>query len=113
MSFTPTYKKGCKEDLENYRPVSLTFVSGYGQVILSAIIWHIQENQVIGHGFMKGTSFLTNLVFYDKISYLVDEGKPVEVVVRYVNELRFDKSFGISRNCICSLKEELASTVCN
>ena len=61
---TPIYKKGQKEEPGNYRSVSLTSVPGkvMEQVILSAITWHVQDNQVIGpsqHGFMKGRSCLT------------------------------------------------------
>ncbi|KFO74868.1 RNA-directed DNA polymerase from mobile element jockey, partial [Cuculus canorus] len=43
------YKKGCREDPGNYRPVSLTSVPGkvMEQVILSAIMKHMQENRVI------------------------------------------------------------------
>ena len=53
------------------------------QIILSAITWHWQDNQVIRpsqHGFMKGRSCLTNLIsLYDKVTHLVDEGKAVDV----------------------------------
>ncbi|KFO81232.1 RNA-directed DNA polymerase from mobile element jockey, partial [Cuculus canorus] len=45
----PIYRRGCREDAGNYRPVSLTSVSGkvMEQVILSAIMKHMQENRVI------------------------------------------------------------------
>ncbi|GAB0179604.1 mitochondrial enolase superfamily member 1 [Grus japonensis] len=75
----PIYKKGWKEDLGNYRPVSLSSMPGkvMDQIILSAITQHVQDNQVMRpsqHGFMKGRSCLTNLIsFYDQVTHLVDE----------------------------------------
>lgn len=73
----PIYRKGQKEDLENYRSVSLTSVLGkvIEQTILSAIIQHVQGKHEIGlsqHGFMKGTFCLTNFVFFDQMTCLVD-----------------------------------------
>ncbi|GAB0175493.1 mitochondrial enolase superfamily member 1 [Grus japonensis] len=70
----PIYKKGQKEDPGNYRPVSLTLVLGQvmEQIILSAIMWNGQDNQVIRpsqHRFMKDRSCLTNLIsYYDKVT---------------------------------------------
>ncbi|PKU38527.1 rna-directed dna polymerase from mobile element jockey-like [Limosa lapponica baueri] len=90
----PIYRKGQKEDGVNYRPVSLTSVSGkvMEQIILSAIMRHVEDNQVIRpsqHGFMKGRSCLTNLIFfYDKMIRLVDEAKALDVVY-----LDFGKAF--------------------
>ena len=64
---TPIYKKGCKADPRNYRPVSLTSVPGkvMEQIVLREITWHMWDNQgnrPSQHGFMKGRSCLTNLI---------------------------------------------------
>ena len=64
---TLIYKRDCKENLGNYRPVSLT--SGLGKVmeriIMSEITQHVQNRQEIRpsqHRFMKGRLCLTNLI---------------------------------------------------
>ncbi|GAB0187132.1 mitochondrial enolase superfamily member 1 [Grus japonensis] len=100
----PIYMKGRKEEPGNYRPVSLTSVLGkvMEQIIWSAIMRHVQDNQVMRpsqHGFMKGRSCLTNLTsFYDKVTRLV----AVDVVY-----LDFSKAFDtISRRI---LLEKLAA----
>ncbi|GAB0195797.1 mitochondrial enolase superfamily member 1 [Grus japonensis] len=92
-SVMPIYKKGQKEDLGNYRSVSLTSVLGkvMEQFILGALTKRVQDNQGIRpsqHGFMKGRSCLTNLIFYDLVTHLVDKGKAVDVIY-----LDFSKAF--------------------
>ncbi|PKU47065.1 rna-directed dna polymerase from mobile element jockey-like [Limosa lapponica baueri] len=104
----PIHKNGQKDDLGNYRPVSLTSVPGkvMEQIILSAIMRLMKDTQVIRpsqHGFMGGRSCLTNLIsFYDKVTHLVDEGKAVDVVC-----LDFSKAFHMVSHSI--LLEKLAA----
>ena len=85
-SVTPIYKKGHKEELDCYWPVSLISVPRkvMEQIILSEITWHVRDNRGIRssqHGFMKCTSYLSKLIsFYDHVISLVDEGKAVDTV---------------------------------
>ncbi|GAB0183449.1 mitochondrial enolase superfamily member 1 [Grus japonensis] len=85
-SVTSIHKKGQREDLGMYRPVSLTLVlwKVMEQIIFSANTRHIQDNHVIRssqHRIMKGRSCFTNLISsYEKVTCLFIEGKAVDVV---------------------------------
>jgi len=70
-SVTPIFKKGEKENPQNYRLVSLTSIPGkvMEQLILSVISKQVEEKKVIRssqHGFTKGKSCFTKMIaFYD------------------------------------------------
>lgn len=54
------------------------------QIILGTIMWHPQNNVVIGprqNGFRNGRYCLTNLMsLYDKVMHLTDERKAMDVI---------------------------------
>ncbi|PKU36532.1 rna-directed dna polymerase from mobile element jockey- hypothetical protein [Limosa lapponica baueri] len=83
VNIIPVFKK---EELGNYRPVSLTSIPGkmMERLILGTISKHMEEKKAIRssqHGFTKGKSCLTNLIaFYDGMTGWMDEGRVVDVV---------------------------------
>lgn len=62
----PIFKKGEKEDANNYRPISITssFSKIYEKVFLNRLQYHFDRNNIISpeqHGFQKGKSTVTAL----------------------------------------------------
>ena len=90
----PRVKKGSREELGNYRPVSLTSVAGklLETLIRDQMSNHLNKCKLIKgshYGFTKGISCLTNLLeFYEAVSDWVNEGKAVDIVY-----LDFKKAF--------------------
>lgn len=101
---TSIFKKGKKDHLGNYRPGSLTLISGevMEQLILEIISKHTEDKKVITncqHKITKRKSCLTNLItFCDEMTSLVDEERSVDIV--YLN---FSKDTVYQNICIDTL----------
>lgn len=91
---TPIFKKGSRQQVENYRPVSLTSVIGkvIESIIRDEIVAHLNKYNLIRdtqHGFRKGRSCASNLlVFLEYITECIDSGDSVDVLY-----LDFAKAF--------------------
>ena len=90
---TAIYKKGCRQEPGNYRPISLTSVV-CKTLVQGRLIIHLEMNNLMGdsqHGFGNKRSCLTSLLdFYAQIidTYDTDNNKAVDLVY-----LDFQKAF--------------------
>ena len=90
----PLFKKGSRNNPDNYRPVSLTSVvcKLLETLIRDHMVEFLVKHNFINtyqHGFLKARSCLTNLLcFSEEITKWVDDGSPVDVVY-----LDFQKAF--------------------
>ncbi|CAM5112852.1 unnamed protein product [Eretmochelys imbricata] len=93
-NIVPIFKKGKNNDLDNYRPVSLTSVvcKVLEKILKEKVVKDIEVNgkwDTIQHGFTKGRSCQTNLIsFFEKVTDFVDKGNTVDLIY-----LDFSKAF--------------------
>ena len=91
---TPLFKKGSRNQPENYRPISLTSIIGkiLESIIKDNLVKHLESYNLIRdsqHGFRKGRSCLTNLLdFMEVVTQYLDANQPVDLVY-----LDFAKAF--------------------
>ena len=97
----PIFKKGDKEMLENYRPISLTSVVCriMEKVIKYELVEFLNKHDIIvnsQHGFRNNRSCLTNLIEYTEyVTKIMDSGNSADVVY-----LDFSKAF----DKVCHIK---------
>ncbi len=90
----PVHKKGCKRDIENYRPISLTslVMKTFERIIkeeLLAKTSHLLDSRQ--HGFLKSKSCTTNMVnFTDSVVLSINDCKTLSTDVIYFD---FSKAF--------------------
>uniref|UniRef100_A0A803SSX5 Reverse transcriptase domain-containing protein n=1 Tax=Anolis carolinensis TaxID=28377 RepID=A0A803SSX5_ANOCA len=90
----PTFKKGKKNDPNNYHLVSLTSIPGkiLEKIVKEVVCKHLETNAVIAnsqHGFTKNKSYQSNLIsFFNRVTSWVDTGNTVDVAY-----LDFSKAF--------------------
>lgn len=93
---TPIHKNGPKNDVENYRPVSLTSITCkiFEHVLYSCIMSHLVKHNLLHpsqHGFRQGFSCSTQLVeFTHDLALAIDKRKVVDCIF-----LDFRKAFDI------------------
>ena len=93
---TPIFKKGKKTDPANYRPVSLTNVTGkiMERIVKETIMNHMEGHRLIAeeqHGFRSGRSVMTNIIEFNNVTTKwLDDGKSYDVLY-----LDFAKAFDV------------------
>jgi exonuclease III len=91
----PTFKKGDKEDLNNWRPIAMTSSVSkiYEKIFLNRLENHLQVNNYVSpqqHGFQKGKSTLTALYDFVETVYNSLEAREKLNVILY----DFSNAFG-------------------
>ena len=87
-------KKGIEKKAENYRPISLTSVTGKAmeKIIRDKLVNHMERNNLFNksqHGFVSGRSCTTQLLeFMEEATQALDRGEDVDVIY-----LDFAKAF--------------------
>lgn len=83
---TPIFKKGSKNDANNYRPVSLTSIicKIMESIIKDAVLEHVENSHLVSdnqHGFTRRRSCLTNLLeTFEAWTRLLDAGLGIDVI---------------------------------
>ena len=104
---SPIHKGGDRDNVTNYRPVSLTSVplKIFEKLLRDRIVSHIMQNGLLSaqqHGFTRRRSCLTNLlVFLDEVTDRLDKGDEVEVCY-----FDFQKAFDSVNHRLLLLKME-------
>ena len=85
-NITPIFKKGCRSDALNYRPISLTSVvcKVMERQVRKHLIKHLEDSNLLSkhqHGFRSGMSCLTQLLEYlTEIGNVVDNGEDIDSI---------------------------------
>ncbi len=89
---TPVFKKGERENMENYRPISLLCIVSkvMEKCIYKKLIFHVKDLlHPLQHGFLKGKSTITQLLsVYEEIEKSLDGNIQTDVIF-----LDFSKAF--------------------